>query len=34
MASKKEEDGGTLNRLAGRGEEAVTRLVSVRAAKP
>ena len=27
MASKKEEDGGTLNRLAGRGEEAVTRLV-------
>ena len=27
MASKKPDDGGTLNRLAGRGEEAVTRLV-------
>jgi hypothetical protein len=27
MASKKPSDGGTLNRLAGRGEEAVTRLV-------
>lgn len=27
MASKKENDGGTFNRLAGRGEEAVTRLV-------
>jgi polyhydroxyalkanoate synthesis regulator phasin len=27
MASKNPSDGGTLNRLAGRGEEAVTRLV-------
>ena len=27
MASKKPDDGGTLNRLAGRGEEAVTRLI-------
>lgn len=27
MASKKPDNGGTLNRLAGRGEEAVTRLV-------
>src|SRR4029450_7433560 len=27
MASKKPDDGGTLNRLAGRGEQAVTRLV-------
>ena len=27
MASKKPDDGGVVNRLAGRGEEAVTRLV-------
>ena len=27
MASKKPSDGGMVNRLAGRGEEAVTRLV-------
>ena len=27
MASKKQDDGGTFNRLAGRGEEAVTKLV-------
>ena len=27
MASKKPSDGGVVNRLAGRGEEAVTRLV-------